>query len=492
MNAVKGLAGLVLLLCVGGSLLTGDRSNLYALLVIVGVFAAALALNGKQVGAGLSPRARFAEWKVMREGTPQDRRAVRAIRRDWTEVMYHSGLVAVDRRRPALGWRAYSRTLTRAEADRARAEGDQGRTIIPALLSCTPSTTGLRLVVATAPGQSVDDWERASAGLAMTWGYPAVRVHQDSSGAGYVVLDLITRDPLAETIRKKSGSRPTLDVDPVTIGVEETGEPVVLDLRDAWHLAIQGATRSGKSALCYGLLGSLPGSASVKVCGVDPSGVLLAPWRGMGHDEWIATGTEDMQHAADALARIVEEMDARIRGLLLEGSDKVTEFSPELPLLVVVLEEYPGTLSAARSEDDAQGRKTGERVAPKIERSVGRLVKEGAKVGVRVIVLAQRMSAKAIDTDDRSNFGVRISLRVDNADAVGMLHENATDWAPIVAAYPPGRALIERPGHGQTQMQVYLTEYADYRAWIETYRPRPVVPDRVPDWIRDLPSDTSE
>lgn len=245
----------------------------------------------------------------------------------------------------------------------------------------------------------------------------------------------------------------------VRVGRSEDGD-VIWDPSNAWHTAIQGATRSGKSALMYTLLSGLAGKPHARVVGVDPSGVLLGPWAAKG-EPWIACGTGDMQKAAEALENIVGEMDRRISRLVAARVDKIDP-SEDVPALVVVLEEYPGTLSAARSEDDREGRKTGQRVAPRIEAAVGRLVKEGAKVAVRVVVLAQRMSAKAIDTDDRSNFGNRCTLRVDNADAVGMLHENAHELAPEVALFGPGRALWEEPGRPMKRVQMDLTDYETY------------------------------
>ncbi|MGL4173814.1 MAG: hypothetical protein ACRCTR_07060 [Actinomycetota bacterium] len=73
----------------------------------------------------------------------------------------------------------------------------------------------------------------------------------------------------------------------VRLGRAEDGTDVVVDPCDPWHAAFQGATRSGKSALTYTLLAGVAHHADVLVCGVDPSGVLLAPlgqWPGCGVD----------------------------------------------------------------------------------------------------------------------------------------------------------------------------------------------------------------
>ena len=87
----------------------------------------------------------------------------------------------------------------------------------------------------------------------------------------------------------------------------------------------------------------------------------------------------------------------------------------------MVLEEYPGELKQLRDFDAAQDRKRGERLEPTARAAVGRLVAEGAKAGVRVLLLAQRADAEFIDGASRSNFAARVSFRVDNADAVRML-----------------------------------------------------------------------
>lgn len=256
----------------------------------------------------------------------------------------------------------------------------------------------------------------------------------------------------------------------VVIGRAEDGTPVVVDLvADASHSALQGQTRSGKSALSYGILGSYAHRPEVLVCGVDPSGILLGPFTAGRGGAWIATGTADLAQAVAALAGVVAEMDARIATLADFGLDKIETFTPALPVLLVVLEEYPGLIAAAKAEDDAHDRKGAARVAPQIVRLVGRLFKESAKVGGRVMILAQRMSSNAVDTDDRSNFGLRATLRVDNGDAVKMLHDGA-DKSLIdeIRQFPAGMGLIESPGRPLMRFRADYTTYKKYLTRVST------------------------
>lgn len=95
---------------------------------------------------------------------------------------------------------------------------------------------------------------------------------------------------------------------------------------------------------------------------------------------------------------------------------------------------------------------------------MGRLVKEGAKVGICVLVLAQRMSADALATDDRSNLGMRITLRVDNADAVVMLHDGINRAGiDAVRQFAPGVGLVEAPGEPLRRVRFHYTDHATYR-----------------------------
>lgn len=288
----------------------------------------------------------------------------------------------------------------------------------------------------------------------------------------HTIFRLLWSDPL---VSSRLSLEPTGDRAPVRIGLDERGEEVMWDPFDATHTAVQGMTRSGKSIQEYTRLSGIAVRDDVAVCGLDPTGVLLGPFASAGNRRIGVPGNAGdspiYRYFLDVLTGIVDEMDQRTTQLAREGKDKLGpgDFSAELPVLVVVLEEWPGIIRAAVSEDAAENRKQAERVGPKIEAAVARLVAEGAKTGIRVILLGQRLSSKALDTDSRSNFGVRHTLRVDNADAVSMLHDNGTEWAPIVAAFEPGQGLIERPGFGQRR---YRADYTSYETYLERVRHR--------------------
>lgn len=323
------------------------------------------------------------------------------------------------------------------------------------------------LTVRMAPGQTVADWQAGAASVASTFCAHAVTV-RDVGRPGWVCLDVLRRDPLGgersmpDPARHRSGR--------IVLGRDETGAPCRIDPYGAGHVAIQGATRSGKSALCYGLLAALSHRSDVIVTGVDPSGLLLGPFTAGRGGAWIATGTRDvdLDTAAETLGRLVDLMDDRIAHLAASRADKLTVFSAGLPAVWVFLEEYPGLLSATRALDAERGAKPGSRLAARIERSVGRLIKEGAKVGVSVVVIAQRMSAGALDTDDRANMATRITLRVDNGDAVAMLHDGLDrSHLERVRQFAPGVALLEAPGTPLRRVRFHHTDYSTFRTRVD-------------------------
>ena len=329
---------------------------------------------------------------------------------------------------------------------------------------CSVNTSGwtMTLTVQARHGQTSVDVVKAAGAIASAVGADTFTARPLTPST--TSIDLVMADYLAGTVHSPNPSRQDVAAS-VVIGRAENSGTVALDPLGCLHTAVQGATRSGKSVLCYGYLSALAYRRDVLVCGIDPTGILLTPFGEGRGGNWIATSAKDGEHVARVLEAITDHMDTRISDLVASGRDKIAAYNQCTPAVVVVLEEYPGLLVQLAKDDEANGRRAKDRLAPQVERSVGRIVKEGAKVGVTVMVLAQRMSAKAIETDDRSNIPVRITMRVDNGDAVAMLHDGIDrTGVDMVRQFPPGRGLIEAPGLPLQKFQADLTDYQTYRA----------------------------
>jgi len=247
------------------------------------------------------------------------------------------------------------------------------------------------------------------------------------------------------------------------IGLSDRGQDVLVDLARPYHFAIQCMTRSGKSNLMYCLLAEAARHPHVVVGGCDPTGILLKPFRTSTHEQFRFLGGPDLEGAATALGALTAEMDRRIGVLLSQESDNLTRFSVETPLILIVMEEYPGLLASAEALDAAEGARGAARLAPAIARDVQRLVQESAKVGMRVLVLAQRAEASVLGSAVRSNLAMRITLRVDNADSVRMLHPHASpSLVKQVGLFEPGQAILDGPSLPLTAFRADVLPYASY------------------------------
>lgn len=319
----------------------------------------------------------------------------------------------------------------------------------------TPEVTNVdlgpptRMTVRMLPGQLPAELAAAGRQLAPHLGAAMLRVKD--RGHGWAIVQLLSRDPLGGTVPVPP---PVASVhDPLTLGRGEDGRPVQLELAGAAHLICQGASGSGKSVGTYNLLGQLAAAQDVVVCGSDVTDILLSPWaRRNPDDPWIATGTKDpMAHVA-ALETLVAEMDWRV-GSMPFGTDKV-EVSRSLPLVLVVIEETPALYRVLGTADKALERRAGTAIA--------RLLAEGRKAGMRVLLITQRADADIIGGYERGQASHTFSFRIDNLAGLKMLHSDIPpDVAAEHATAQPGVALISAPGQALTRFKApYLINEA--------------------------------
>lgn len=321
----------------------------------------------------------------------------------------------------------------------------------------TPEVTNVvlgppaRLTVRMLPGQVPAQLARVGRQIAPHLGGISLRVAD--RGHGWALVDVLTVDPLAGTVPlvlPRSGPG-------VFIGRDEGGTDLIEDWRRGAHTIVQGVTRSGKSVWTYGVLAQLAAMPDAVVAGCDPTGLLWRPFAGSRHAEWQTSGLADIGAYELLLARLVDEMDARIMDL---PADRDTlAITDDVPMIVVVFEELAGllrVLDAAKSKTDDPGKR--------VRAQLGRLLAEGAKVGIRVIILVQRAEAAVIGAFERAMCSLRISFRTDNRASVELLHPGADPGiADDHTTAEPGVALLSMPGRPLTRMRApFLGGYPEY------------------------------
>lgn len=266
-----------------------------------------------------------------------------------------------------------------------------------------------------------------------------------------------------QTDRKSVSKKESLS-DFIRLGRISTGEPVGFSLSSPSSVAIAGMTRSGKSAATYSLLARLAALAPrVKISAVDITSVLARPVVEHAAGGEFALGTADPAAAVAVVENVRDEMRARVAGLWDWKTDKITTFSSDYPLIMLVVEELPGTVEWLQDDDAAQGRKAGEKLAPRFIAALRVILAEGLKVGVCVLVLAQRLDAAVISGPARANLGIRVGLRVDDASGAAMLFPGiSTEEAEALAVAAPGRGLLTAPGYRMERVALDYLDYSDY------------------------------
>lgn len=140
----------------------------------------------------------------------------------------------------------------------------------------------------------------------------------------------------------------------------------------------------------------------VRLIVIDPNLGAVAPW-------WrTAYKVSDAVHPdepTEILRWVREEMQRRERLFWSGRTDRITEFSPELPLLLVVIDEVA---NYTRHPD----RKARER----FEVELLAIASQGAKFGIRLWLLTQKPSADVLTTAVRTNLSARICHRVDTVE----------------------------------------------------------------------------
>ena len=358
-------------------------------------------------------------------------------------------------------WWANRRRRAKVRVDRmldawpeiASATGLPGSQIMSALVDVWGWRARLRL----ARGQTINDVitkiPALESGLGTFRG--AVRVYPTPDDlANRCELRVLDIDPHADAIPWPGPSTGTI-TEPIDLGPFEDATPCrVLFLRR--HVLFGGATGAGKSSGLNVLMGNLAACGDVVIWAIDlKKGMELGPWAPC-IDRLATTSDEARRLLADAV-KILEARAAQ----LAERGERVWQPTPEMPALVIVIDEY------AELADDA----------PDAIKYADSIARRGRAVAVNLVAATQRPTQKAMGQGAvRSQMDVRISFRVRERKDVdlilgqGML---AAGWhAHTLNA--PGKFLVAAAEHDTPKRaRAYLltdqvveaaaTYYADHR-----------------------------
>jgi FtsK/SpoIIIE family len=358
-------------------------------------------------------------------------------------------------------WWASRRRRAKVRVDRlleswpeiAKATGLAGSQIMSALVDIWGWHARLRL----ARGQTINDViakvPAIESGLGTYRG--AVRVYPTPDDlANRCELRVLDLDPHANAIPWPGPSTITI-TESIDLGPFEDAAPCKVPFLRR-HVLFGGATGAGKSGGLNVLMGNLAACRDVVIWAIDlKKGMELGPWASC-IDRLATTPDEARALLADAV-RVLEARAA----LLAELGLRVWEPSPDMPALVIIIDEY------AELVDDA----------PDAIKHADSIARRGRAVAVNLVAATQRPTQKAMGQGAvRSQMDVRISFRVRERKDVdlilgqGML---AAGWhAHTLNA--PGKFLIAAAEHDTPKRaRAYLVtdravedtaaQYADFR-----------------------------
>ncbi|MBO0801678.1 MAG: cell division protein FtsK [Nocardiopsaceae bacterium] len=359
-------------------------------------------------------------------------------------------------------WWASHRRRSKVRVDRlleswpdiAHAVGLTGSQVMSALVDVWGWRARLRL----ARGQTINDvmtkLPAIESGIGTFRG--AVRVYPTPDDlANRCELRVLDIDPHADAIDWPGPSTTTIN-EPIDLGPFEDAAPCrVRFLRR--HVLFGGATGAGKSGGLNVLMGNLAACEDVVIWGIDlKKGMELGPWAPC--IDRLATTPDEARSLLQGAVNILEARAA----LLAERGQRTWEPSPDMPALVIVIDEY------AELADDA----------PEAIKHADSIARRGRAVAVNLVAATQRPTQKAMGHGAvRSQMDVRISFRVRERKDVdlilgqGML--NAGWHAHTLNA--PGKFLIASAEHDTPKRaRAYLITdqaVADTAARFAEFRP---------------------
>ncbi len=203
------------------------------------------------------------------------------------------------------------------------------------------------------------------------------------------------------------------------IGYDELMKPKYISLNDLPHLLIAGSSGSGKSILLNDILAEimyLYSPSDLKVILVDLKMVEFREYQRLPHlynDKIV----NDADEALVVLESLVEEMNRRYKIFLENKVSNIKEYNEKvqkLPRIIVFIDEYIELTISSNNN--------------KIKECIKSLVMKSRAAGIHLLISAQKLDSRYMDSIIKSNIPSRISFKVSSAvDSKNILDETGAE-----------------------------------------------------------------
>ena len=207
---------------------------------------------------------------------------------------------------------------------------------------------------------------------------------------------------------------------PLVIGYTMSQEIKLIDLFDAPHILLAGATKQGKTACLHTMVASLLFSKrpdELKMVFIDPKGAEFRAYQGL-FNHYLAVrpdAASDEEHmdsivtkapaAADVLESLRAEMEERQEKLLKAKALNFKEYrGTDMPYIVCFVDEFADlTVHIGDKEFKALTRR--------IMNAIIRLAQKGHSVGIHLVLATRKPSTDVITGLIKANFPTRIAFK---------------------------------------------------------------------------------
>lgn len=233
-----------------------------------------------------------------------------------------------------------------------------------------------------------------------------IRIEAPIPGRNLVGIEIPNHSPEFVSLKKMLTSK-QLKNNPsklaVGLGLNVSGESVVVDIEKMPHILIAGSTGSGKSVSINAFLCTILYRASpeeVKLMLVDPKRVELTGYNGIPH--LLTPVIVDPNQVVSALRWALKEMERRYKIFAEVGVRNIQSYNEmsgfqAMPYLLIVIDELADIMLFAPSE---------------VEDLITRLAQMARATGIHLIVSTQRPSTDVITGLIKANIPCRIAFNV--------------------------------------------------------------------------------
>lgn len=276
------------------------------------------------------------------------------------------------------------------------------------VVEVNPGPTVTQYALEIARGTKLSKITALSNDLAMSLAAPTgqIRIEAPIPGKSLVGVEVPNYSPEFVTLRQMLSSEKMREAKSklaVGLGLNVSGEPVVVDIGRMPHILIAGATGSGKSVCIHSFITTILFRASpweVKFILVDPKRVELTQYNGIPH--LLTPVIYEPDKVLSALKWAISEMERRYKLFAevgvrnLDAYNELSGFTA-LPYILIIIDELADIMLFAPSD---------------VEDAICRIAQMARATGIHLILSTQRPSVDVLTGLIKANIPCRIAFNV--------------------------------------------------------------------------------